>query len=215
MTDIPLPLDENSLRAKMRNWGTPPGGRRLASASIGSGGLKVYRHGKITIGAGGDLEVVDGNLILGDGKISGHALKEHISVDAIAGSQSHLSSLSYNSWNSVKTISADRPAWANEAIILATCHTQIGIVSGAQRAAFQLTRIKIGNTYSGTGYGPLTGAVGNQYATCIMGFSAIVLTSKVDISVEIKPISLVTASWADFWNSSVFLSAAIWWVKNE
>lgn len=92
--------------------------RALTSASVGRGGIRVKDGGSITIDTGGDLEIVTGNLVLGEGKIDGAALKEQLepatkqtTAATFAASTSYAAKASF-------TIS--RPAWATSTIVQAT-----------------------------------------------------------------------------------------------
>lgn len=89
--------------------------RSLTSASVGRGGIRVTQGGSVVIDTGGDLEIVTGNLILGDGKIEGSALKNQI--EAAAGAGSSTGRALTETFTTYASASVPTPTWATTAIV--------------------------------------------------------------------------------------------------
>lgn len=121
MNSIPLPVSEDSFRSRMRNWDDAAAGygtgRTLESAAITEGNLRVVRGGNIIIGSGGNLEIVDGNLILGEGKIEGNALQDQLQATQIYKPNIKPGWEGTTSWQHLIAETVQKPFWANNCII--------------------------------------------------------------------------------------------------
>lgn len=117
----PLPTSTQSLRSWKRDIDRAidsTGARTLESASISEGTLRVIHGGNVTIGDGGSFVVSGGNLVLGKGKIEGEALKEQFEPVVLDAPQEECSSgWGATSWETVRSVRVNVPAWAEQAAI--------------------------------------------------------------------------------------------------
>lgn len=93
------------------------GSRRLGQSSIGGGGLRIYDEGNLTIDQGGDLTIVDGDLVLSEGIIDGSALETQIAADSKSTSATKFSV--NKSWSNKASVKFTPPEWAAQVIIVA------------------------------------------------------------------------------------------------
>lgn len=122
---IPIPASSDALRNRAREWDAAlieSGGRSLESASISRGNFRVI-GGNVIIGVGGTLELIDGNLILGEGKIEGRALADQ--MQAVNIYQTHSGGHPSNtSRQNMITHSITKPAWASRAVVMVSVFAQ-------------------------------------------------------------------------------------------
>lgn len=91
--------------------------RRLSQSAIGGGGLRIYEGGSIAVEGGGSLEIIRGNLVLGEGMIDGAALSSQITT-------AHRSARATRfqiggSWTDILTLTYAPPPWARQVIVVA------------------------------------------------------------------------------------------------
>lgn len=120
---IPLPVNTDTLRRVFREAGKPNTGRKLSSATISQGGLTVRDKGVLEVTSGGNVTVVDGDLILASGIIQADMLKENIFPQVVTMPRKTLTSLNgakAGTWGmSPPALTATAPPWASAAIVFA------------------------------------------------------------------------------------------------
>lgn len=225
---IPLPSTVDTVRQKAHTWGNNSRGQRLKFLNIGAGGLSVRRKGKIFIDDGGTLTIVDGNLRLSEGSITGYALKEHMSVDCAQVKKTGYSSIPTRKWTQLLSVTLKRPSWATSGIITGTAtvglvpieYNSTGVWTPAE-GGFAFGRIKIADSLSGKAY------AGYVYKPDEKAHEALVATPRLDtvstssiinVSLEVFPDTIVGSQYPDYhWVQArrawANLSAIVWWVK--
>lgn len=120
---IPLPVNTDTLRRVFREAAKPNSGRKLSSATISQGGITVRDKGVLEVTEGGNVTVVDGDLILASGIIQADMLKENIFPQVVTMPRKTLTSLNgakNGTWGtSPPVLTATAPPWANAAIVFA------------------------------------------------------------------------------------------------
>lgn len=117
---IPQPKDFNALRRKIKAFdNNAETSRTFESSSLTEGTFRISHGGNMVISSGGTLELVDGNLILGEGIIEGKALQDQIEAVPINISKN----TGYTGSTSETTLYSHKmtaPSWANAAIVQTT-----------------------------------------------------------------------------------------------
>lgn len=120
---IPLPVNTDTLRRVFREAAKPNTGRKLSSATISQGGLTVRDKGVLEVTSGGNVTVVDGDLILASGIIQADMLKENLFPQVVTMPRKTLTSLNgakAGTWGmSSPALIATAPSWASAAIVFA------------------------------------------------------------------------------------------------
>lgn len=120
---IPLPVNTDTLRRVFREAAKPNNGRRLSSATISQGGLTVRDKGVLEVTEGGNVTVIDGDLVLASGIIQADMLKENIFPQVVTMPRKTLTSLNgakAGTWGmSPPALTATAPPWASAAIVFA------------------------------------------------------------------------------------------------
>lgn len=120
---IPLPVNTDTLRRVFREAAKPNSGRKLSSATISQGGITVRDKGVLEVAEGGNVTVVDGDLILASGIIQADMMKENIFPQVVTMPRKTLTSLDgakNGTWGmSPPALSATAPSWASAAIVFA------------------------------------------------------------------------------------------------
>lgn len=120
---IPLPVNTDTLRRVFREAAKPNSGRKLSSATISQGGITVRDKGVVEVASGGNVTIVDGDLILASGIIQADMLKENIFPQVVTTPRKTLTSLNgakTGTWGtSTPVLTATAPPWANAAITFA------------------------------------------------------------------------------------------------
>ena len=120
---IPLPVNTDTLRRVFREAAKPNTGRKLSSATISQGGITVRDKGILEVTSGGNVTVIDGDLILASGIIQADMLKENIFPQIVTTPRKTLTSLNgakSGTWGtSPPALTATAPSWASAAIIFA------------------------------------------------------------------------------------------------
>ena len=120
---IPLPVNTATLRRVFREAAKPNSGRKLSSATISQGGITVRDKGVLEVTSGGNVTVVDGDLILASGIIQADMLKENIFPQIVTTPRKTLTSLNEaknGTWGtSPPALIATAPSWASAAIVFA------------------------------------------------------------------------------------------------
>lgn len=120
---IPLPVNTDTLRRVFREAAKPNSGRKLSSATISQGGITVRDKGVLEVTEGGNVTVVDGDLILASGIIQADMLKENIFPQVVTMPRKTLTSLNgakAGTWGtSPPVLIATAPSWASAAIVFA------------------------------------------------------------------------------------------------
>lgn len=120
---IPLPVNTDTLRRVFREAAKPNTGRKLSSATISQGGITVRDKGVLEVTEGGNVTVVDGDLILASGIIQADMLKENIFPQVMTMPRKTLTSLNgakAGTWGtSPPALIATAPLWASAAIVFA------------------------------------------------------------------------------------------------
>lgn len=137
------------LEKRMKTSETAP---RLASSSVGSGGLSIIDGGSLNIKDGGELNVsgdttidgiltvgattflqgntsITGDLTLNNGSIKGNALENQISASNTRATGTGWAAPS-GTWTTAASVTANRPSWATQAMIIA-----VGTATGRTTAA--------------------------------------------------------------------------------
>lgn len=96
--------------------------RKLSSSAIGPGNLRIHDGGSITIDAGGDAEIVTGNLILGEGTISGDALATQFDAAFFHDQQTITGS---TEWTTGASLRVSLPDWASIATLTVNANAQL------------------------------------------------------------------------------------------
>ena len=120
---IPLPVNTDTLRRVFREAAKPNSGRTLSSATISQGGITVRDKGVLEVTEGGNVTVIDGDLILASGIIQADMLKENIFPQVVTMPRKTLTSLDgakNGTWGmSPPALIATAPSWASAAIVFA------------------------------------------------------------------------------------------------
>ena len=120
---VPLPVNTDTLRRVFREAAKPNTGRKLSSATISQGGITVRDKGVLEVTEGGNVTVVDGDLILASGIIQADMLNENIFPQIVTMPRKKLTSLDgakNGTWGmSPPALSATAPSWASAAIVFA------------------------------------------------------------------------------------------------
>ena len=120
---VPLPVNTDTLRRVFREAAKPNTGRKLSSATISQGGITVRDKGILEVTEGGNVTVVDGDLILASGIIQADMLKENIFPQVVTMPRKTLTSLNgakTGTWGiSPPALIATAPPWASAAIVFA------------------------------------------------------------------------------------------------
>lgn len=120
---IPLPVNTDTLRRVFREAAKPNSGRKLSSATISQGGITVRDKGVLEVAEGGNVTIVDGDLVLASGIIQADMLKENIFPQVVTMPRKTLTSLNgakTGTWGtSPPALIAAAPSWASAAIVFA------------------------------------------------------------------------------------------------
>lgn len=120
---VPLPVNTDTLRRVFREAAKPNSGKKLSSATISQGGITVRDKGVLEVTEGGNITVVDGDLILASGIIQADMLKENIFPQVVTMPRKTLTSLNgakSGTWGtSPPALIATAPSWASAAIVFA------------------------------------------------------------------------------------------------
>lgn len=111
--------------------------RRLSASAIGSGGLRVHDGGALRIEGTGNLEIVNGNLVLGDGTISGEAFRTQFSSDLHRETGEMQGS---TDWKTGVSIDIPQPSWAET--------TALSISANAATKTPSSLRLGIGGNFT-------------------------------------------------------------------
>lgn len=134
------------------------GARSLVQASVGRGGIRVTKGGSVTIESGGAVVIEKGDLVLGEGKIDGLALKNQI--EAAAGSGSSTGKKLTNSWATYASASVKTPSWATRAIIQGFGVGRNHLTNSDAQAFTIHGRLRLAGTNSAENLTPATGITG-------------------------------------------------------
>lgn len=159
--------------------------RSLTSASVGRGGIRVAEGGSIVVDTGGDLEIVTGDLILGEGKIEGSALKDQLEPDTYYNAETNFALTT--SWAAKSSITITRPDWATSTIIQASAlaRARQNGSSNANDLNADL-RVSIGSSAGLATTMPLTGYSGNASVTGSTTHAAETTDASVQVTADIK-----------------------------
>lgn len=224
MVGIPLPSSVDTARrwvAETQKAVNHSSGRRLAAATISSGGLHVYRHGKVLVDEG-NLEIIDGDLKLSRGQISGDALKEQIGFDIAGGQNQSFTTpkkLEVGAWQQAAQITATPPNWAKSVVVYASAQFH-----GAWRdeyiesdACYGQARLRIGKRISPEPY--LRMAVIGETANFEASLSlATTVACDGPVRVCVDHWLVNPGGWADFYDpakSWVMIQAICVWLNQK
>lgn len=221
---IPLPTNQDTVRKRIQTWDRARSqGQRLTSARVGSGGVRIYGDGKMTVGGGANLIIIDGDLKLGDSAITGDMLKGHLALESDIATSSQFS-LTYDKWTTVAGVSFEPPIWANQAVVNVYVDALIGVKrldiggfyvmlddSGAT------TRVSINDQNLIFDGAPVQMSRDEKFVLHpILPFTTAMQPQKIDISFDVYAHSFEGHS---YWNEKTLnnatLSASVYWIKES
>lgn len=229
---------EDQLADLNRRVSTAETAPRLASSSIGAGGLSIIEGGSLNIKDGGELSVsgdttiggvlrvnattflegdtaITGDLTLNEGSIKGEALANQISAGNVRATSSGWGATS-SAWTTAVSVTADRPVWATRATLMAI-GTATGRSAGEGDGTDSPLRIRMNvNGEPSTEVVAVLSDSGTGtlfQATGTVGWSAVVIDPDYTVYARVEVAAYRDVWWPPRAESTASISLQVLWLR--